>query len=45
MYSAIQTGNNAGMHTLDQHLEELVKRGIVTRQEAAKKAVDKRPFQ
>ena len=45
MYSAIQTGNNAGMHTLDQNLEELVKRGIVTRQEAAKKAVDKRLFQ
>ena len=45
MYSAIQTGQNAGMHTLDQNLEELVKRGIVTRQEAAKKAVDKRLFQ
>jgi Tfp pilus assembly ATPase PilU len=33
------------MHTLDQNLEELVKRGIVTRQEAARKAVDKRLFQ
>ena len=44
MYSAIQTGQNAGMHTLDQNLEELVKRGIITRQEAAKKAVDKRLF-
>jgi len=45
MYSAIQTGQNVGMHTLDQHLEELVKRGIVSRIEAAKKAVDRRPFQ
>jgi twitching motility protein PilT len=45
MYSAIQTGNNAGMHTLDQHLEELVQRGIVSRQEAARKAVDRRLFQ
>jgi twitching motility protein PilT len=45
MYSAIQTGNNAGMHTLDQHLEELVKRGIISRLEAARKAVDRRLFQ
>jgi twitching motility protein PilT len=45
MYSAIQTGHNAGMHTLDQHLEELVGRSIITRQEAARKAVDRRLFQ
>jgi twitching motility protein PilT len=44
MYSAIQTGQNIGMHTLDQYMEGLVKRGIVLRQEAARKAVDRKLF-
>ena len=44
MYSSIQTGQNAGMNTLDQHLEELVARGLITRNEAAKKAVDRKLF-
>ncbi len=44
MYSAIQTGNNVGMQTLDQHLETLVSRGMVSRLEAAKRAVDKNLF-
>ena len=44
MYSAIQTGQNVGMHTLDQYLEMLVGRGIITRQEAARKAVDRKLF-
>jgi twitching motility protein PilT len=44
MYSAIQTGQNVGMHTLDQYLEGLVSRGIVTRHEAARKAVDRNLF-
>jgi twitching motility protein PilT len=44
MYSAIQTGNNVGMQTLDQCLEGLVGRGIVSRQEAARRAVDKKLF-
>jgi len=44
MYSAIQTGQNMGMHTLDQYLEGLVSRGIVSRQEAARKAVDRKLF-
>ncbi|NIP16867.1 MAG: PilT/PilU family type 4a pilus ATPase [Xanthomonadales bacterium] len=44
MYSAIQTGQNVGMHTLDQYLEGLVSRGIVSRQEAARKAVDRKLF-
>ena len=44
MYSAIQTGQNVGMHTLDQYLEGLVSRGIVTRHEAARKAVDRKLF-
>lgn len=44
MYSAIQTGQHMGMHTLDQYMEGLVKRGIVLRQEAARKAVDTKLF-
>ncbi len=28
MYSSIQTGQAAGMMTLDQHLQDLVKRGL-----------------
>jgi hypothetical protein len=32
------------MHTLDQYLEGLVSRGIVARQEAARKAVDRKLF-
>ncbi|NND44961.1 MAG: type IV pilus twitching motility protein PilT [Xanthomonadales bacterium] len=44
MYSAIQTGQNVGMHTLDQYLEGLVGRGIISKQEAAKKAVDRKLF-
>jgi twitching motility protein PilT len=44
MYSAIQTGQNIGMHTLDQYMEGLVKRGIVLRNEAARKAVDRKLF-
>ena len=44
MYSAIQTGQNYGMHTMDQYLEQLVSRGIITRHEAARKAVDRKLF-
>lgn len=44
MYSAIQTGQNMGMHTLDQDMETLVARGLVLRQEAARKAVDRKLF-
>ena len=45
MYSAIQTGQNAGMHTLDQYLEMLVGRGIISKHEASRKAVDRKLFQ
>jgi len=34
MYSAIQTGGNLGMQTLDQHLSKLVAGGIVNREVA-----------
>jgi twitching motility protein PilT len=45
MYSAIQTGQNVGMMTLDQHLQDLVKRGMVSRQQAKEYAKDKRLFE
>tara|TARA_R110002072_G_scaffold136124_2_gene278157 strand:- start:130577 stop:131614 length:1038 start_codon:yes stop_codon:yes gene_type:complete len=38
MYSAIQTGANTGMRTLDQHLKELVQAELVTREDARLKA-------
>lgn len=38
MYSAIQTGQQFGMQTLDQNLKELVQRGTVTASEARRKA-------
>lgn len=44
MYSAIQTGRKEGMQTLDQHLQELVEKGIVARQTARLKAVNKAAF-
>jgi twitching motility protein PilT len=45
MYSSIQTGQNVGMQTLDQNLQELVKRGMVSRQQAREYAKDKRLFE
>src|SRR5687768_10775566 len=44
MYSAIQTGQNFGMQTLDQNLQELVKRNIVSLPEARTKAANKDNF-
>ena len=41
MYSAIQTGQAFGMKTLDQDLNELVKKNVVTKQEAMSKAANK----
>ena len=38
MYSAIQTGNNVGMQTLDQNLTDLVRRNLITTAEARAKA-------
>ena len=38
MYSAIQTGNNVGMQTLDQNLADLVRRNVVSAAEARSKA-------
>jgi twitching motility protein PilT len=38
MYSAIQTGQNVGMQTLDQNLKTLLTSGIVAKDEAMRKA-------
>jgi twitching motility protein PilT len=40
MYSAIQTGQNIGMQTLDQSLKELTSRGVVSKEEARRKAAN-----
>ena len=44
MYSAIQTGQQFGMQTLDQNLQELVQKGVVNRNEARSKAANKDNF-
>jgi twitching motility protein PilT len=44
MYSAIQTGQQYGMQTLDQNLQELVKRNVVPVDEARNKAMNKDNF-
>jgi twitching motility protein PilT len=44
MYSAIQTGQNFGMQTLDQNLLDLVRRNVVATAEARNKAANKDNF-
>ncbi|MGD8672138.1 MAG: type IV pilus twitching motility protein PilT [Thiogranum sp.] len=44
MYSAIQTGQSVGMQTLDQNLQDLVARGLVSRIDAKSKAMNKEMF-
>ena len=44
MFSAIQTGHQFGMQTLDQDLKKLVEKNVVTRQEARLKAANKDAF-
>ena len=44
MYSTIQTGRAAGMQTLDQCLQELVQKGIITAADARLKAENKDLF-
>ncbi len=44
MYSAIQTGSQYGMQTLDQNLTDLVKRNVVSLAEARSKAANKDSF-
>ena len=44
MYSAIQTGQSLGMQTLDQNLQELLNKGLISKDEAMKKAANKDAF-
>ncbi len=44
MYSSIQTGQNVGMQTLDQCLQGLVRKGLVSKQDARIKALNKDLF-
>ena len=44
MYSAIQTGNGVGMQTLDQNLQEILGKGLISREEARRKAEHKADF-
>jgi twitching motility protein PilT len=44
MYSAIQTGQGSGMHTLDQNLAELMAKGAINKEEARFRAVNKDNF-
>ncbi|MBM2829878.1 MAG: twitching motility protein PilT [Gammaproteobacteria bacterium] len=44
MYSAIQTGQQFGMQTLDQNMQQLVQKGVVTREDARSKAANKDNF-
>ena len=45
MYSAIQTGQGHGMITLDQYLQDLLAKGMISKQDAKVKAVNKDTFQ
>jgi twitching motility protein PilT len=44
MYSAIQTSGNLGMQTLDQCLQDLVRRNVVALGEARPRAQNKDAF-
>ena len=44
MYSAIQTGQQYGMTTLDQTLQDLLRRGIIGKQDARMRAANKENF-
>ncbi len=44
MYSSIQTGQKDGMQTLDQCLKEMVRKGLVSKEQARIKAANKADF-
>ncbi len=44
MYSAIQTGQALGMQTLDQSLQSLLRKGLISKQDARARAVNKDLF-
>jgi twitching motility protein PilT len=45
MYSAIQTGGAVGMQTLDQCMQDLIRRQKITKSEALPRAIEKNLFQ
>ncbi|HET7923095.1 MAG TPA: type IV pilus twitching motility protein PilT [Gammaproteobacteria bacterium] len=44
MYSAIQTGQATGMQTLDQNLQDMLRKGLITKDDARNKAANKETF-
>ena len=44
MYSAIQTSQNVGMQTLDQCLKDVQAKGLISKEEARRKAANKDDF-
>ena len=44
IYSSIQTGGKDGMQTLDQNLKQLLKQGLISKEEARRKAAIKEDF-
>ena len=44
MYSSIQTGTATGMITMDQYLQDLLARGLISKHDARSKAVNKESF-
>ena len=44
MYSAIQTGQQFGMQTLDQNLKALLSKNLITKIDARSKAANKDDF-
>jgi twitching motility protein PilT len=44
MYSSIQTGQAHGMQTLDQCLTEMVRKGVISREDARRRAANKESF-
>ncbi len=44
MYSAIQTGQAHGMQTLDQAMQEMLRKGLISKQDAVARAVNKDLF-
>ena len=44
MYSAIQTGQAHGMQTLDQNMQDALRKGLISKQDAVSRAVNKELF-
>ena len=44
MYSAIQTGQANGMQTLDQAMQDMLRKGQISKQDAIARAVNKELF-